>query len=124
MLYVDSSAAIKLLVTEDGSHAVREFVTGRELFSSALLRVELSRWGHRRGFLTRDIQNLGDAISSIEISSMHLKVASTFEFEHLGTLDALHLATALLAEADSMITYDRQLAAAASEVGIRVVSPA
>lgn len=124
MLYIDSSAAIKLLVAEAGSHAVREFVTGRDLFSSALLRVELSRWGHRRGFLSRDIQDLSDAISSMDISSMHLKVAGSFEFQNLGTLDAIHLATALLAEADSMITYDRQLAAAASEVGIRVVSPA
>lgn len=124
MSYVDSSAAIKLLVLEDGSHAVRTLVNGQDLFSSALLSVELRRWGHRRGFLNRDIQDLSDAINAIDISSMHLKVAASFEFQNMGTLDAIHLATALLAETESMITYDRQLAAAASEVGIRVLSPA
>jgi predicted nucleic acid-binding protein len=39
------------------------------------------------------------------------------------TLDAIHLASALLIDADELIAYDRRLAAAAAERGMVVASP-
>jgi predicted nucleic acid-binding protein len=38
-------------------------------------------------------------------------------------LDAVHLASALVCAADLLITYDRRLAQAARELGVRVEHP-
>jgi uncharacterized protein len=47
------------------------------------------------------------------------------EFDpHLGSLDAIHLATALrLSSVDAFVTYDKRQAAAARAAGLVVVSP-
>jgi predicted nucleic acid-binding protein len=54
-----------------------------------------------------------------------LSSAASVEPPELGTLDAIHLATALplAAELDAFVTYDRQLARAARGAGLRVESP-
>ncbi len=72
--------------------------------------------------------NHGANSSNVTRSEAVLAAAETLEPAGVGTLDAIHLATALrLAEADlisALITYDVRLAQGAREHGLVVISPA
>ena len=60
-----------------------------------------------------------------EINDTVLTRASALKPASLRSLDAIHLATALLLDADSLsfVTYDDKLADAAQLQGLRVTSP-
>ena len=66
-------------------------------------------------------------ISLIPLEDQILTATETLKPLLVGTLDAIHLATAIhLAEAgslDALMTYDKQLANGAREHGIMVLSP-
>ena len=126
--YLDTSAAVKLVVAEAGSAALRSWLNDRhdEIFSSDLLRTELLR-ATRRG-APEEMQRARAVLDSIVLLSLP---ASTFERaadldpETLRSLDAFHLAAALELgdELDGILTYDDRLAAPARARGIRVVAP-
>jgi predicted nucleic acid-binding protein len=56
----------------------------------------------------------------VDLDADVLIVASQIEVIHLGTLDAIHLATALLSGAHVLVTRDAQLVRACQEVGLVV----
>jgi predicted nucleic acid-binding protein len=66
-------------------------------------------------------------ISLIPMDDQILTIAETLTPPVIGTLDAIHLATAVrlstAGELDALMTYDKQLAAGAREHGIEVLSP-
>ncbi len=128
MVYVDSSALVKLLVSEPESRALREYLIGREeLVSSALAEVELLRALSRidgSEEIRRRARLLLDGLALLPLDSTVLKEAASFPVPGLRTLDALHLAAALsLADLDAFVTYDRRLAEAAAAAGLPVASP-
>ena len=51
--------------------------------------------------------------------------AQAYGIRRLGSLDAIHLATAdpFLPELTGLVTYDAELAAASAEIGIAVIAP-
>lgn len=59
------------------------------------------------------------------VASGSLPVFLDTVVRRLGPLDAIHLATAdpLLPELTGLMTYDAELAAASTEIGIAVVAP-
>lgn len=63
----------------------------------------------------------------IEIDSVVRATAAAFQDTMLRSLDAIHLATALVlkgdAELDVFVTYDKRLLAVAAEHGLPVASP-
>jgi predicted nucleic acid-binding protein len=61
------------------------------------------------------------AIEIIEITPAIFRAAGQTSPPHLRSLDALHLATALAANASAMITLDQRLVEACSEVGLPVL---
>lgn len=124
MLYIDASAAVKLLRSESESGALFSFIQSERICSSSLITLELSRWAHRQPTDHMAVQQLTECFDLVDIAAAHLRVAATFQTRHLGTLDAIHLATALVAGVDVFVTYDKQLADAATAAGLRVVSPA
>lgn len=65
------------------------------------------------------------ALTLIRISSQICDVAGTLEPVVLRSLDAIHLATALLLSDDlkAIVTYDRQLANSAQALGIPLIAP-
>ncbi len=94
--------------------------------ASRLLRVELRRVGARADVLDRADLLLTD-ISLVSVNEEILTAAETLTPSTVGTLDAIHLATALrLAEAgelDALMTYDKRLADGAREHGLTVLTP-
>jgi uncharacterized protein len=126
-VYVDTSALGRVLLEEPDKLAIKNALgTFDRVVASYLLRVELRRVGLRRGLLDRADSLLMD-ISLIPMDRQTLTAAETLTPPAVGTLDAIHLATAAkLAEAgelDTLMTYDKRLADGAREHGIAVLSP-
>lgn len=128
MLYLDTSAAMKLVVAEHGSTALRRWLRPRveQLVSSDLLRTELLRAVRRAtpGRVLRAREVL-DSLLLARVSTTICERAATLEPSGLRSLDALHLACALDLgdELEAIVTYDERLSGAARANGIEVIAP-
>ena len=129
MIYLDTSAFVKLIQGERETPALRAFLTGHAgspLVSSALLMVETRRATLRQapGQLPR-ADLLLTRIDQVDITHAVLEVASRLPDPSLRLLDAIHLATALQLGQDleALVTYDSRLAAAAKRQQLPVVTP-
>lgn len=133
-VYLDSSVVLRRLQGEPAP--LTRWGQWERAYSSVLLRVEVLRTVDRnrlRGAVgDREASELltqahafFDALQFVALSDEILNRASQSFFTALGTLDALHLATALrLADARSMelrfLTHDAELAIAARSVNFDV----
>jgi predicted nucleic acid-binding protein len=128
VFYLDTSAAVKLVIAERGSTALRRWLAPREeqLFSSDLLRTELLR-ATRRAAPERMVQARAvlDALILVTLSTAVCERAAMLEPGLLRSLDALHLAAALEMgdELAAIVTYDRRLTEGALVLGVSVVAP-
>ena len=131
-VYFDSSALIKRVVIEDESTDLVEFLDahheqGDLLAASSLAWVEVSRVVLARVKRPGDAGDLIDgAMSGIDERPMTAEVVSVarrIEPLVLRSLDALHLATAVLIDADLVVTYDDHLADACRRNALAVASP-
>lgn len=128
MIYLDSSAIVKLFVEEPESAALRRTLAEHPArISSMLARVETLRALRRRN---RSAETLGRAeavlerIALVPLDEPILRAAAATEPRTLRSLDAIHLATALsLFGLDLLVTYDQRLFTAAAAAGLPVVSP-
>ena len=127
-IYVDTSAAAKLLVQEPESDALRRWIIAEQpmLASSVLLRTELTRVATR---LATDQSARAETILSgiliLPISAATFALAGKLDPTRMRSLDALHLAAALDLgdDLDGLLTYDNQLAGAASDLDLKVLAP-
>jgi uncharacterized protein len=129
LIYLDSSALVKLAVTEPESAALAAWLAARAdqaLVSSALHRAEVLRaiWRAEPGALPRG-QRIIRRIGRVGLSNDVLDNAATLPPGKLGTAGAIHLASALAIKRDlvSFVAYDEDLLAAAREAGLPVDSP-
>ncbi|MGA1837491.1 type II toxin-antitoxin system VapC family toxin [Herbiconiux sp. 11R-BC] len=126
LTYLDTSAAMKLLVEEAESQAlvIELLESGRRLAASWLLHTELHcAAGRNPAIISGDsITQVIDAITLVDVTRGDMLAAGTHA--PLRSNDAVHLATALRIGADELITYDAELAHAARSAGIRVLTPA
>jgi len=131
LIYIDTSALLKLIKTDEAEGpAVRDYMAesgDSRLVSSALLSVEARRGvlrGRPDGLPKVDLL-LAD-VAQIEISDAVVESASRLPDPLARSLDAIHLATALLVreELDVLLSYDDRLVAAAKARGIPTASPA
>ena len=129
MIYLDSSAIVKLVAAEPESAALRrELAAHPERVSSALARVEVLRALRRMNAGAEVLERAEQVLDRIALARPEkpvLRAAADLRDRGLRTLDALHLATALsLPGLDALVTYDRRLAAAATAAGLAVLAPA
>ncbi len=126
MLYLDTSAVVKLLVAERESPALREYLGDRDWASSALLQTELIRALARvdPSLLPRAVDLL-ERPNLLAIGTRVLDSAARLSPPSLRSLDAIHLASALEIrdELTAFVAYDDRLLAAASALGMPVASP-
>ena len=134
-VYVDTSALIKRAIAEPESSALRATLlhhadANDALVSSTLAWIEVSRALRNRLGVepVREITAAGDdALSGIAewpMGSEVVGLARRISPLIVRSLDSIHLATAVLVDAQLMITYDDRLADAARENGIEVSAPA
>lgn len=124
--YLDTSAAMKLLVEEAESEAlVAELIdSSPRLVASWLLHAELHCAAGRNPtiVLLDAVTTVLDVVNLVDVTRGDLLAAGTHA--PLRSNGAIHLATALRLGVDEIVTYDDELARAAVSAGIRVVAPA
>lgn len=130
MIYLDSSALIKLALSEPETAALTDFLGTRgeqALVSSSLHRAEVLRaiWRAEPGALPR-AQRMIRRVSLISLTHDLLDNAATLPPAGLPTSAAIHLASALAVKRDltAFVCYDKTLSAAAEAAGLPVASPA
>ncbi|MFT3853044.1 MAG: type II toxin-antitoxin system VapC family toxin [Ilumatobacteraceae bacterium] len=125
LAYVDTSAAMKLVVEEAESAALAdELAAGRRLVASWLLHAELhcAAGRHPDDVDLVAVRDVLDTIDLVDVARGDLISAGTLA--PLRSNDAVHLAVAIRLGVDEMVTYVAELAAAASAAGLAVVAPA
>ena len=127
-VYLHSSAAVKLIIREAESEAPERWLRPHDmLVSSALLRTEVFR-AVRRG-APRRLADARAALAAFTLRAVDEEIpeaAGDIAPRSIRSLDAIHLATALLLapDLDAIVTYDRQMIDGARALGLPVASPA
>lgn len=124
VVYLDTSAAVKLISDESESDGLRRYLDqGAAVVSSDLLETELRRIGVRHHLDQVLITAVLDGVTLTPLTRDQFREAGLYPQPGLRSLDALHLAGALGIEAAAILTYDLRLAEAARAHGLEVVAP-
>lgn len=129
MIYLDSSALLKLVVTEAETGTLTSWLAERAdttWVSSELASVEVVRAARR---LDEDAvpaaRTLLERLDVVPLTGVVVRTAQDLRPAALRSLDALHLASALLLREDltAFVAYDARLAVAAADAGLVTASP-
>jgi predicted nucleic acid-binding protein len=134
ILYVDTSALLKLLVREAESTAIeRELVQWPSLATSVVTEVELPRAVARAREDRPDavidgsliLQGLLASAAIVELNDHIVASARNVAPVHVGALDAIHIASALSLDQElaGVATYDARMNDALTRVGVTVFAP-
>ncbi|MFI5009593.1 MAG: type II toxin-antitoxin system VapC family toxin [Solirubrobacterales bacterium] len=134
ILYVDTSALLKLLVREAESAAIEhELLRWSELATSVITEVELPRAVARareeRASAVIDgsvvLQGVLASAAIIPLSEGIAAGARKVTPVHVGALDAIHIASALSLNKQlaGVATYDKRMQDALDLLGVRVIAP-
>jgi predicted nucleic acid-binding protein len=130
VIYLDSSALVKLAITEPETKALSEWLASSPNLvrvASSIVHVEVPRaiWRADPGALPQ-AYSLVRRIREIWMSPGVLSRAAGVRPPGLSSLDAIHLASAMTIKRDltAFVSYDPRLLTAAKEAGLPVLSPA
>jgi predicted nucleic acid-binding protein len=134
ILYVDTSALLKLLVREMESTAIeRELLQWPSLATSVVTEVELPRAVARAREDRPDavidgslvLQGVIASAAIIELNEGIVATARNIAPVHVGALDAIHIASALSLDQElgGVATYDNRMSEALVRAGANVVAP-
>ncbi|MCK2242419.1 MULTISPECIES: type II toxin-antitoxin system VapC family toxin [unclassified Crossiella] len=132
MIYLDSSAVVKLVLAEPESKHLHGWLAARarqRLFCSVLTEIEVPRAVRR--YQPRGLAAVTGVLASLNRVEIHPDVRTTaaaYLESDLRSWDAIHLALAvsLISGGEKLtafITYDKWLAKAAAASGLPVVAP-
>lgn len=124
--YLDTSAALKLLVEEAESAALAHTIDQEQpdLVACLLLETELRRVVHRIPQLQQSmVTAFLEGIDLYELPTSLFQEAGLLPGPGLRSLDALHVAAAIRIGAQSVVTYDSRMASSVTELGLVSLSP-
>jgi uncharacterized protein len=129
VIYLDTSALLKTVFMAEHSSALADYIRANDAggyVSSVLLSVELRRAVQRispRQLPKADVEL--HRVALVALSDAVVETAGRFPDPGLRTLDAIHVATALLVreELTAVVSYDKRMVAVAHAEGLPVVSP-
>lgn len=126
IIYVDTSAALKLVVEEPESAAVAGYLStaareGASLVASMLLYTELHCAGKRRALPSALINTVLSGINLVDLGRSDLMYAAAMP-GRLRSADAIHLSAAIRLQADVLVAYDVELLNAATDAGLSTLS--
>lgn len=128
--YVDTSAAMKLIVEEPESDALVRFVQREvadvrgDVAASWLLHTELHCAARRHPDTVAEdaVAQVLEVVTLVDLTRGDMLTAGSLPWG-LRSHDAIHLAVALRVGADVMLGYDAELQEAAAAAGLAAVSP-
>jgi predicted nucleic acid-binding protein len=143
VIYLDSCALVKLILTEKETEALSSFLSNRrsDMVSSQLALTEVVRVVRRSCYnpqrrlsvdpVVRDERiataaRLLDRIDLVVVDRAIFTAAAAFDDDpHVGSLDAIHLVCAkeIGAALASFVTYDKTLGRAAAAAGLPLEQP-
>jgi len=127
VVYLDSSALVKLVVLEPESRALRRYLRReRERVSCALARTEVLRAVRPVSAAALErARRVLRGIHLIRLDDALLDAAGMTDPAVVRSLDAIHLAAAQLVapSLSALVTYDRRMAEAAALLGFTVEAP-
>jgi predicted nucleic acid-binding protein len=127
VIYLDTSALVKLVVREPESDALRDYYTEHPAAATSMLtRTELRRAVRRvRPDLLAEGDELLRIVAPVAVTGALLDTAGALLPETLRSLDAIHLASALVirSELEAFVSYDTRLLEAAQALGLRTERP-
>ena len=123
--YLDTSAAVKLLVEEAESGALAQYLDqpNVETVASLLLETELRRFAVRHALPQPEVTAILDTISLYDMPHSLYYEAGILPGPHFRSLDALHLVAAVRLETDVIVSYDNRLQEVAAELGLAILAP-
>lgn len=124
--YLDTSAALKLVVEETESAALADCIDGEQpdLVACWLLETEMRRAAQREELLTQQLVSAFlEGVGLYEVPASLFREAGVLPGAGLRSLDALHLAAAIRIGVDRVLTYDTRMQEAARSLGLGVVAP-
>lgn len=128
LLYLDSSAIVKLVVSEPETKALRELLRSwPERVSSDVARIEVERVARRIGSgAVRRARTVLSRIALVDLDEEVVKTSAALDPPELRTLDAIHLATAISLGRDlgALCAYNDRLGSYAVSKTIEVLAPA
>lgn len=124
--YVDTSAALKLVVEEAESDALARAIDAEQpdLVACWLLETELRRAAQRETAIGQEV--VSELLQGIDLYAMPgslFREAGLLPGANLRSLDAVHLAAAVRIGVDEVLTYDTRMAESAASLGISVSAP-
>lgn len=125
IVYLDSSVGLRAILDVPERLRVQAWLdaAGKDLVSSRLLRTEVIRFFRRDRRPASDAEPLLSRVGMFDITRETHMVAESIE-RHVRTLDALHLATALLiGETVTVATHDASMRLVAEHLGLATVDP-
>ena len=131
-VYIDSSALVKRGVREacsDELEAALDSFGEGNCYSSVLGSIEVSRalrsrLDHSDPSVMADLIDVAlSGVHEVALSRRVSDFARRIGSRELRSLDAIHLASATLVNADLVVAYDARLLRVASELGFATVSP-
>lgn len=139
MIYLDSSALLKLLLPEAESPALRAWLAPLPLdgrASSVIAQVEVARALRTAAAVRRldpgrlsEVLDAGEVLLGrldlVPVRSPVLQAACRLPTAHLRSLDAVHVASAARYrnELQALVSYDVRLLAVAADQGLPTASP-
>ena len=129
MIYLDTSATVKLVTADEESAALINWLNvhlDEHLVTSAIGHIELIRAATRAGAAaTAAARKVASTIDTLVLTETIATIAATIPPAELRTLDAIHLATAHAHRHSltAFCVYDRQLLEAAKTQDLPTVSP-
>ncbi|MGH3774959.1 MAG: type II toxin-antitoxin system VapC family toxin [Pseudonocardiaceae bacterium] len=133
MIYFDACTLLKFIKSEPETEALRAWRQAlpeeTELVTSELAQLEITRALLRAGIDHQRVPYLtGQALRGlylVDLTSTVLDRAMAYRVPRLGSLDAIHLATAdpFRTELTEFVTYDHELTKAAVDLGFPAAAP-
>jgi predicted nucleic acid-binding protein len=130
VIYLDSSALVKLVFEEPESNALAQWLADRyetPKISSQLATIELIRACRRRDEeAVAEARVLLEGIDLVPLTGDLIEHAAAVGPRELRSLDAIHLASARSIGEDvtALVAYDARLQTAAVAAGFQVAAPA
>ena len=123
IIYVDSNELIRRVELHMAHMVWEPPVVSATLTTSAVSRVEVARVLHRTlepAIAAQATTRALEAVDTINPDPTVLALAEHLPVRFLKSLDAIHVASALIIQCDAVLTRDRQMARACEELGMRV----